>query len=304
MNIDDIVYGHAKAKKALKTILAKNEVYYFKKYIEAESDCPNPARVHLLRGNSGCGKTYLVKQLCELTDTFLYYVDGTSINIRSIRSYDVGSLRRDILRQMKVQLEEYKLLTGTAGSIEGQLSQLVVFIDEFDKICKPIKDDNDGWQTRVQSELLTLFEGDELFKEVTFILAGAFTTLKKPVQKNALGFSSETETLEYDIYSAFHEYGCITEILGRIGHFIELDEFDEEDYLKIIEKYVLPDKNKEHMFFSGKTLEPSEKELAEIAKRAVKNGQGVRYCKRAISDLMLEEEEENDILERGLPDCL
>lgn len=287
--VSEYVYGHDRAKKVLATAVLKSQAYYYKSHVKGE-DVRNHSRVYLVMGHSGCGKTYLVKKLTEISKVPYMYVDATTLNPGASREgISANKLKQQILafanNTMKMYPDQY-------FSISGVLSQTFVFLDEFDKMVKPYGS-NDSWQDRVQSEFLALIDGDDEFAEVNWVFAGAFTEIqeeKKQESPRSIGFSAVETPKPVDntgglgLYSKLRRYGFTPELLGRVNSVCELDTLRESDYLSILNSILIPEKKEELAAYSNSPVVLPDGFEKQIAKDAIESGQGVRYCKRVLNE--------------------
>ncbi len=191
----------------------------------------------LLIGTTGVGKTYMIKQITKLFDVPLVIEDATRYTSSGFTGEDVDNM----IRNLYVKSGKNKDLAELG----------VIYIDEFDKLCKPDEGSNIA-TIAVQQELLKLVEGTTLFistnnhsnvggftfdtRKVTFILGGAFDGIKdiidKRCKKKTLGFQTEKEEIVQDTTiqkEDLKEYGMILELIGRMTNFITLKEPEKED---------------------------------------------------------------------------
>jgi ATP-dependent Clp protease ATP-binding subunit ClpX len=230
----------------------------------------------LLIGNSGVGKTFMIRTLAKQLNKDVYF---TSANNLSQTGYQGNSVT--------------DILSGLIAKCQGDINRInnsIVFIDEIDKISA-----NKGGQIStesVQQELLTMLEGGEYYiksessdsqlnistKNITFICAGAFDGIRKKENKS-LGFNNDisNKTIVKITPNDIENYGFIPELVGRLPIIIELNNLTKEDIINIL-------KSKNGILESLKTIiEKEEIELIidestyeEIANKVIEYNLGAR----------------------------
>lgn len=291
--LDKHVYGHTEAKKVLISLINRSKIRHYQKWGAA---IPEEFTVQTLRclliGDSGTGKTHLVESLQKVVGFPLLKVDATSLTHTSAS----GGMKADDLRREIIKTAEkyMKLYPQTYHSLDGTVDQVVVFIDEFDKLSEHYDGSSHAaWNKSTQTHYLTLFEDSGLFKSVSWIFAGAFSGRKKEAQavSGSIGFThnnikniADDELLEESIV----KYGMIPELVGRLNSIVELEQLTEDDYYKIIIENIIPKKIYEMSFFNISDYMPDGDKLREIAQKAAKSGQGVRVLSRELDKYMLD----------------
>ena len=276
LKIKEKVIGQDSAIDKLVTTILTNDKL---KSIDAFED--NKLNI-LLIGNSGVGKTFMIRTLAKQLNKDVYF---TSANNLSQTGY-VGNSVTDILSGLIVKCQ---------GDI-NRINNSIVFIDEIDKISA-----NKGGQIStesVQQELLTMLEGGEYYiksessdsqlnistKNITFICAGAFDGIRKKENKS-LGFNNDisNKTIAKITPNDIENYGFIPELVGRLPIIIELNNLTKEDIINIL-------KNKNGILESLKTIiEKEEIELIidestyeEIANKVIEYNLGAREIKSIV----------------------
>lgn len=284
------VYGHEQAKKALITLVNRSKMRHYQKYIlnEPESDLIEPSKL-LLIGDSGTGKTFLVEQLSEMLNFPLLILDATQltpsgnsdgVNVKKFRELASETVKNWVDKQAK---------KGYTNSLEGAKDQLVIFIDEIDKLATSF-DASGNWNKHVQSNFLTLFDNHGDGSGVSFIFGGAFSGLE-PKAKSNIGFTKELkESVTTVLDAELVKYGLIPELIGRLTAIVKLDKFDEEDYRHVLSSVLIPKKQRHLSFFNDCSLQLSEEQTKEIVASAIQSGQGIRYLKRQLDNLSLDVE--------------
>lgn len=285
--MDRIVIGHNKAKKLLISLVNRSKLSHKLKWIDEKA--PIEKMNLLLIGASGTGKTYLLETLSSICDFPLYKVDASRLNPAANKSYSVLDLEEDLIQFAKFLISRYP---DRYFSVDGVLDQLVVFMDEIDKLAAPFGS-SDGWQEKTQGELLTMIENTELFKNTSFVFAGAFTKLRTKEIKTPMGFSATEETSEVGEITEkdLIEYGIMPELMGRITAFNELDVLTEEMMTTILETQLLPRKLRDISFLIPNVEQNiTEEDKHTFVRNAMDSDQGVRHMKRALGEFFLDME--------------
>jgi len=281
------VFGHQAAKKALITLVARAQRNYIDEhaYGKSRKELSSPMKL-LLMGESGTGKTFLVETLRSELGFPYFYVDATKLNpTGNSTGITETALRKSILAYADALVKEQG---SRFKSREGVLAQLVVFVDEFDKLGNSFESSG-KWNSHVQSNFLTLIDDKHEMSRVSWVFAGAFTETreKKRVKKHTLGFTGEesnalaTKAITDD---ELLKSGIIPEMLGRITKIVELDVFAEGDYVTLITERLLPSKLAEvdNMGMNGEHVEV---DINKMAKDAAGSGMGVRHAQRSLDTL-------------------
>jgi len=281
------VFGHQAAKKALITLVARAQRNYIDEhaYGKSRKELSSPMKL-LLIGESGTGKTFLVETLRNELGFPYFYVDATKLNpTGNSTGITETALRKSILSHaddlVKVPGSKFK-------SVEGALAQMVVFVDEFDKLGNSFEASG-KWNSHVQSNFLTLIDDKDKLSRVSWVFAGAFTDTreKKHAKKHMLGFMGEESTALATKAITDDELlksGIIPEMLGRITKIVELDVFSEDEYVRLITERLLPAKLAEvdNMGMNGEHVEV---DVNKMAKDASKSGMGIRHIQRSLDTL-------------------
>lgn len=205
----------------------------------------------LLIGNTGCGKTHLIKSAAEIVSLPVAIHDCTSITVAGY----VGGNIEDCIYSLceaaeKIVVNKYdtKIMTKSRKSelVKKVAEHGIIYLDEADKIRatkSTIEKDING--RGVQESLLKLVEGTEVSigcaayegkidtTNILFILGGAFTDLRTIIEKRVvsttMGFSSvlidevKKDALFDDVdCKDFIKYGFIPELMGRLTNVVAL----------------------------------------------------------------------------------
>lgn len=134
-----------------------------------------------------------------------------------------------------------------------------------------------------------MFDNKTDYSGVSFVFAGAFGEITdKTNSVNSIGFHKMTNSLDDTcLDDELVKNGLIPELVGRITHIVELDRFDKDMYLYILNDKLLPKKRMDLAAYGVFELDIPDKDLELIAERAAKSNQGVRYLQRALDTYFL-----------------
>lgn len=270
MMIDDMVYGHLKAKKVLEAVINRSQKRYNDKVVGGSENFKNPLNC-LLVGQSGTGKTHLIKSYSKLYNFPLLTLTATELTPTGSHE----GINSKQLRALITKTANEYLKKPEYHSLEGVLSQMIVFVDEFDKLGVSFESTG-NWNKQIQACFLTLIEED---LGVSWVFAGAFSNLYVP-KRRSIGFFNEEKEVTTEFGDAMLlGSGIIPEMLGRIPLIVQLDTFNKQDYLNILTNNLLPKYDLEDL------------NLDQIAEKALTSGQGIRSLTRQLEMLTIEQEE-------------
>lgn len=292
--LSDKVYGHLEAKKVLINLVNKARLRYYAKWGMLET-VPKLNNNCLLIGPSGTGKTFLVEQLKELCPFPFLKFDATQIQPDGNGSdFTPTKINKQIKKYLQDLIHDQSF--EYAASVEGLGDQLVIFIDEIDKLANSF-DSTGNWNKQIQANLLTTIENSLEFDGISFVFAGAFVGLEENHSSNSkpIGFfndSIKNPQKEISVEESLIKYGLIPEFVGRIGTIVKLDKLTLKDYEKITNNYIIPNKIEELKLYYRLTDENliTKEEIENIIQTAFDSELGVRGIKREIDKLVLEKE--------------
>lgn len=288
--LSELVIGHDNAKKVLINLVNRSKLRYYQKW--GLLDPSNLIKLSncLLVGDSGTGKTHLVESLSKIMKFPLLKIDATDLNPTGASG---GIKSEDLYKKIKnCAKEAMEDDPETYWSYDGTLDQVVVFIDEVDKLGQKLSSD---WNSHVQANFLAMFENKAGFDGVSYIFAGAFTGMeKKSTKVTKMGFShagQEDAILKnHDIAQSVIKFGLIPEFVGRLNNIIILDTLTKEDYITILETTVLPKASSTLEFYGVADFTLTRSEIELLAEDAMKSGLGVRALETGVSKLLVEYE--------------
>ena len=219
------VKGQDEALKAL-TLVIYRHCFRAQMYFTYGRKLPGGFNI-LLKGPTGCGKSYIINKAAELSDRPVTTIDCSTL----VREGYVG---RSLIKQISDAFTEVELS-----------SYPIIVLDEFDKI---ITGGTYGdTHQEVQCSLLKFVEGIEIppdndpqrkvkpmdTRKFLFIFSGAFSGENKKEKVN-IGFNKEKGSARKTVYQKLIEYGAIPELAGRIKQIITLKQLTYNDYRNIL----------------------------------------------------------------------
>ena len=246
--LDRYIIGQDEAKKTLSVAVYN----HYKRINSKESKLLNGVKLEksniILLGETGCGKTLLVKTIADLLNVPFYIQDCTKLTSTGY----VGGHAEDCLAGLLSNCDDYVAEAETG----------IVMLDEGDKIAKKnvgsSKKDQSG--EGVQQSFLKLLEGavvdvnvnkpfgDSIqvdTSNILFILSGAFVGLKDIIRKRRgkakIGFNSankqenKAENVEqYTTPQDLKSFGLIPEFIGRFPIITNVESLTKDDLVRIL----------------------------------------------------------------------
>lgn len=258
-HLNENVIGQDEAKKTLSVAIYNHYkrvlsnmmgVYNGEEYKNIHIDKSNL----LILGNSGTGKTYMIKQIAKFMGLPCYIADATKLTESGYVGDDVESILVGLLQEADYQIEA------------AQMG--IVVLDEIDKIGR--KSDSpsltrDVGGEGVQQGLLKIVEGGVVgvppkggrkhpeqplvyidTTNILFIGMGAFdgieNIINKRLNKKRIGFeqavttNDEENVLDNVMSGDLKSFGLIPELIGRFPIITHTNKLSVDDLVKIIKE--------------------------------------------------------------------
>lgn len=315
-HLNDYVIGQDDAKKTLAVAIYNHfkrfmiNVYgvtkNVKSYEKYEDVFIEKSNV-LMLGNSGTGKTYMVKTLCNFLNIPCYIADSTKLTESGYVGDDVENILVGLLKS-----SDYNIEMAQCG---------VVVLDEIDKLSRKgenVSITRDVGGEGVQQGLLKIVEGgiisvppqggrkhpqqkciDIDTTNILFIALGAFEGIERVIEKrlntNRIGFNTtQTYNKDNDILSNvdtadIRQYGLIPELLGRFPIITHTKPLTEDDMIKILSdtKNSAIRQYQKLMSVDNIKLDFTENALRTIAHKAIITKTGARGLKKIIENVLM-----------------
>ena len=249
--LDDYVIGQDEAKKVIAVAVYNHYKRLYQK--TTEDDVEIEKSNIIMVGQTGTGKTLIVKSIAKLLNVPFTIVDATVFTEAGYVGEDVESILTRLL-----QVCDYYINAAEKG---------IVFIDEIDKISR--KGDNPSLTRDIkegtQQSLLKLIEGTEVLvppqggrkhpeqkllkvdtKNILFLCGGSFDGIDKIISKrlntSVIGFKNKKGSEEVDkenllnciTHQDVRAFGIIPELLGRLPVLVHLDPLDKNALTNIL----------------------------------------------------------------------
>lgn len=249
----------------------------------------------LLMGNSGTGKTHLIKCLATFIDVPLMIVDSSTYTTSGYVGNDV----EDIIKE----------LYEKSGKSKEKTERGIVFLDEIDK-KKKSKDTGGRVEPggeQAQQAFLKLVEGKEVIvgktvidtSNILFIAGGAFVGLtdimerKKKMQSFGFKKSDTPSTLEIAYKNTTTEdlidYGMIPEFIGRfpiITYTNDLTKAEIIDIIKSTDNSILKQYKKLFKINDELELDITLPAIEEISDMVIRDKIGVRGVRKVVERVL------------------
>lgn len=312
--LDQFVIGQDDAKRILSVAIYNHmkRLLLCNEGVNSDKEEFNDVKVEksniIMAGNTGTGKTYIVKTIAEMLGIPCYIADATTLTEAGYVGDDVESIIVGLL-----QKANYNVELAERG---------IIILDEIDKIAR--KSDNpsltrDVSGEGVQQALLKIVEGNVVgvppkggrkhpdipltyvdTKNILFIALGAFNGLEDNIKRrlnvNAIGFNNKSEkqkNIEDDILKQISSqdlksFGLIPELIGRFPVITHTNPLNEDDLVRIITepKNSILNQFKKLLYADGINLSFEDEALLEVAKTALKLKIGARGLRSILETIL------------------
>lgn len=275
------VVGQEYAKKVISNAIFLHFVSYVQMLTE-DAPYTNKPNV-LITGPSGCGKTLIVREACSAVRKI------TGVPVCGMCEIDCTSLSAPGWVGQTLEEEIYNFCK--AGKEEKTFHDSgVIFLDEFDKLCKAAVGSGGTDHNRTtQYSLLKCIEGKVCEVEtkrgqgkidtshMLFILAGNFSEIRlnRQLKDKQLGFVATTEESYTDLHVEVERAGAATQIVGRIPYMCEIDALTEEELKEVLINHTIP-MMRESWKPLRKQFEITDEDIDRMVESCKERGTGAR----------------------------
>lgn len=318
--LNDYVIGQEEAKKTLSVAIYNHfkrfmiNVYGAAKDVKAYEqfkDVTIEKSNILMLGESGSGKTYMIKTLCKFLNIPCYIADCNTLSETGYVGDDVENVLVGLLKDCNYNVEQ-----AQCG---------VAVLDEADKLSRKgenVSITRDVGGEGVQQNLLKLVEGgivsvppnggrkhpeqqciDIDTTNILFIALGAFEGIDKIIAKrlntNRIGFNCKHNSTDNDNTNKenilnevsaddIRKYGIIPELLGRFPIITHTNPLTEEDMMKILTdtKNSVVKQYQKLLSIDNVDLKFTEDAIREISKQSLVSKTGARGIKKIMENLL------------------
>ncbi|ASV44209.1 ATP-dependent Clp protease ATP-binding subunit [Salicola phage SCTP-2] len=290
--LDKYIISQYNAKKTL-SVAVRN---HYKRLRMPKSEQKNVEKSNIMiMGESGTGKTALLKTIAEYIDVPLSIVDTSVMTSDGYMGESVDN----------AVVELYK----KANNDKKIAEKGIIFFDELDKKKKsksPSSGKDVGGES-VQTSMLKLLEGKEVKVDkdvvidttnILFIGGGAFVDIKDIIEERLktkkIGYKTQKNNVNMqEIYKEVNDedlnvYGLIPELIGRFPVITHTHKLDNEDLKRVITE---PDNSVLRQYqklfkMDGINLTFDNKAIEFIAHKASEGNTGVRGIRKIFENVL------------------
>lgn len=308
--LNDNVIGQDEAKKVLAVAIYNHlKRIIMNTYDNSKSDVTVEKSNILLLGNSGTGKTHMIKTIAKHLDIPCYIADATKLTESGYVGEDVENILTGLLIE-----SNYDLQKAQRG---------IVCIDEIDKIAKKganMSLTRDVGGEGVQQGLLKIVEGSVVgvppmggrkhpeqkliyvdTTNILFIGMGAFSGIEDIISSRmdhkTIGFNSfdrnndnEGSLISNVNQDDLRQFGLIPELIGRFPIITHTEKLEIEDIVRILTepKNSIVKQYQKLLSYDCSGLEFTEDALRSIASLAYETNTGARALRSIMERLLVD----------------
>lgn len=315
--LDQYIIGNEKTKETLALMAFRRGLRLLQLHDDFQCETALEKNNVLLIGNTGSGKTAIIRALTEILEIPIPIVDVTTYTSAGWHGDDLQSA----LKKYTDEWVQWGLASSVLEEIpaESQSEMIqtcaeygIIYFDEIDKIRVRDPSSSSAGRdingTSLQQELLQYFEGGKIpvdkkhifdTTNMTCIAGGAFVGLKEIILKRTqkeeqIGFNGvlkekkdHLEALEECTTEDLISYGFIPELLGRIHHVCSLKPTTKGMLFKMLtESKNSPLKQYEQLFSKfGIKVSIEKRGMNKLIDKAFALGTGGRALKGIVHNI-------------------
>jgi len=275
------VIGQHEAKLLLSNVGMMIQQRFYQKYLTFGKQVPMIHKtVTLLAGDSGTGKTTIVRTLAKIINAPLLEINTNTLSAEGWHGENLSDLLKKFIKT-KANPEDL------AETPEGTVTRTIVFLDEFDKVLIDLHDSNQGAHNRaILNNFLKVVEDCSAMGDFNWILGGSFNIHRQELKEpsKTIGFNKLTEMSEKEFNKEFLiEKGLPEELAGRITGLAELKKLTKVDLINILKlPYGYINQYKQLALQFNMQFEVTEALLDSIADEVLNSSQGARALQDVI----------------------